>query len=66
MSRHVVDDGGMSDTLEPFTILGLAFTKTRTVAGGAVVRAGQTVTVEYTAGSTVPRAACSTPLLERR
>ena len=56
----------MSDTLEPFTILGLAFTKTRTVAGGAVVRAGQTVTVEYTAGSTVPRAACSTPLLERR
>ena len=40
--------GGMSDTLDPFTILGPAFTKTRTVAGGAVVRAGQTVTVEYT------------------
>ena len=44
----MVDGGGMSDTLEPFTILGLSFTKTRTVAGGAVVRAGQTVTVEYT------------------
>ena len=49
----------MSDTLEPFTILGLSFTKTRTVADGAVVRAGQTVTVEYTAGSTVPRARAS-------
>ncbi len=45
---RLVNGGGMSGTLEPFTILGLAFTETRSVAIGAVVRAWQTVTVEYT------------------